>query len=140
MMSRTFSTRRELRLYARRRFPRIRCCRYESTRDTDAETESTFSSGLPPAAVGGGSASLHPRREDQDVALEFINASSTHPFTFVKTVKLQDLTSNETRGESGMRRLKCEHLFLFNAPSREYLDAVLKSLFPADLRLIPLLS
>jgi len=67
----TFSTRRELRLYARRRFPRIRCCRYESNRDTDAETESCFVFlQLPPAAVRGGSASLHPRREDQDVALQ----------------------------------------------------------------------
>ena len=73
----TFSTRRELRLYARRRFPRIRCCRYESNRDTDAETESCFVFlQLPPAAVRGGSASLHPRREDQDVAL---GSHSLHP-------------------------------------------------------------
>ena len=42
-----------------------------------------------------------------------------------------------------MRRLKCDLLFwLFIAPSREYLDAVLGPLFRVfeHLRLIPLLS
>ena len=77
----------------------------------------------------GGSASLHPRREDQDVALELmfdgISDSSLYFREDCQVVRF-DIQRNE--GESGMRRLKCEHLFLFNAPSREYLDAVLELL------------